>query len=306
MAKKKAALGKGLGALIDDSNYSNSGDQQQGQSGEKLKPDNYIDVPIDAIETNPLQPRSEFNEESLQELAESIRRLGIIQPITIKKPEDDNAEKFHLISGERRVKAAKMAGLRTIPAFIRRADDQTMLEYALVENIQREDLNAMEVAITYKRLLEEVGLTQDTLSKRIGKQRATITNYTRLLKLPPEIQAGIRDQKITMGHARALINIEDSTEQIRVFLKTVKEGLSVRKVEELVSKINNPKQKSRSKQPPIPEHHQEKIENLAGNLHAKVQIKRGRTGKGKILIPFTSDKDFDRLIELMENIKNEE
>lgn len=305
MAKKKAALGKGLGALIEDTSSSNEGSDQQTQ-GQAPKPDNYINIPVEAIANNPHQPRSNFNDESLEELAESIKRLGIIQPITIQKPGDENAERFHLISGERRVRAAKIAGLRTIPAFIRKADDQTLLEYALVENIQREDLNAMDVAINYKRLIEEIGLTQDNLSKRIGKKRATITNYLRLLKLPPEIQAGLRDRKITMGHARALINIEDPTEQIRVFLKIVKEGLSVRKVEELVSKMNKPGEKRTRRQSEVPERHREKANNLSSSLDAKIEVKRGKSGKGKIVIPFSSDEDFDRLVELMNKINHEE
>ena len=302
---KKEALGKGLGALIDESNN----DQQAAQTDANAKAaaNSYVNIPVNEIENNPFQPRKEFDDESIQQLAESMKRLGIIQPITVRKPEDENSEYYQLISGERRLKAAKIAEMSSIPAFIRKADDQAMLEFSLVENIQREDLNSMEIAITYKRLIDECEVTQDNLSKRVGKKRSTITNYLRLLKLPPDIQIGIRDGRITMGHARSLINIEDSDEQLKVFNRILKEGLSVRKVEEIVKKINNPesKTKNKSEEAELPERYQHFATDLSQNLNSKIQLKRNSRGKGKIVIPFKSDKDLERLMDLFQYINNE-
>jgi ParB family chromosome partitioning protein len=214
---RKNALGRGLGALIDE------------EDKELLigKISGGTEIFIDRIELNPFQPRSKIDEESLNELASSIKELGIVVPITVREIEDN---KYQLITGERRLRAAKIAGIKKIPAFVRIANDQNMLEMALVENIQREDLNAIDVAISYQRLTEECNLTQEDLSQRVGKKRATVTNYLRLLKLPPEIQLGLKDNKISMGHARALINIEDTNDQLRLYYKIVDEDLSVRKV----------------------------------------------------------------------------
>jgi ParB family chromosome partitioning protein len=217
MNAKKSALGRGLGALIEDVETNNN------KPAESVASINEID--IHAIEINPFQPRKTFDEDALQELASSIRQLGIIQPITVRKI---NGEKFQLITGERRFRASQLAGLETIPAYVRIADDQAMLELALVENIQREDLDAIEVAISYQRLIDECNLTQENMSDRVGKKRSTIANYLRLLKLPAEIQAGIRQKKITMGHARALVNVEDVEKQLSIFHHVMEQDLSVR------------------------------------------------------------------------------
>jgi len=220
---KKTGLGRGLGALIEDA---------------KTQPDSNSltqEIEIDKIKTNPFQPRKNFDQEALADLAASIKQLGIIQPITIRK--NANSDQYQLISGERRLRASKLAGLKTIPAFVREADDQGMLEMALVENIQREELDAIEVAMSYQQLIDECKLTQDALSERVGKKRATVTNYLRLLKLPPKIQAGIKNKNISMGHARALISLPDEETQIMVFDQIIKYGFSVRKTEEVVKAI---------------------------------------------------------------------
>ena len=231
---KKMALGKGLGALIDDA--SDPTRNQDFRTEKQVVSELVNEIEVDKIDVNPYQPRTQFDEEALKELADSISKLGVIQPLTVRAVDG----RFQLISGERRLRAAKLAGLKTIPVFIRTADDQGMLEMALVENIQREDLNAIEVAISYQRLIEECNLTQETLSERVGKKRATISNYLRLLKLPAEIQLGISQNLISMGHARALITIEDPKIQLDIYHQTINEGLSVRKVEELVRMANEP------------------------------------------------------------------
>ncbi len=221
---KKQALGRGLGALIDDA--------ERERLEQKVAAN--LEISVDNIELNPFQPRTRFDEQLLEELASSIRKLGIVQPLTVREIDGD---RYQLIAGERRLKAARMAGLKTIPAYLRTADDQAMLELALVENIQREDLDAIEIAISYQRLIEECNLTQEKLSERVGKQRSTVTNYLRLLKLPAEIQLGIKNKQLTMGHARTLINIEDPEQQIKVYYRIIDDGLSVRKTEELVRKM---------------------------------------------------------------------
>lgn len=230
---KRNALGRGLGALIDDAGQEHI-----------VTADAVNEIDIDKIEANPFQPRTAFNEESLEELARSIKELGIIQPITVRNIDD---HKFQLTSGERRLRAAQLAGLTKIPAYIRFADDQGMLEMALVENIQREDLDAIEVAISYQRLIEECKLTQESMSDRVGKKRSTISNYLRLLKLPAEIQLGIRDKQISMGHARALVNIENEKTQLDIYYKIIDEGLSVRKTEDIIRDVNTPKQTEQTK-----------------------------------------------------------
>jgi len=226
-AVKRSALGKGLGALIEDA----------GTMNDFVRNSSIDEIDINQIESNPFQPRTDFDEESLNELATSIKEIGIIQPITVRKSANG---KFQLISGERRFRASIIAGLKTIPAYVRTADDQGMLEMALVENIQREDLDAIEIAISYQRLIEECTLTQESLSDRVGKKRSTITNYLRLLKLPAEIQLGIRKKMLSMGHARALINIEDANDQLYIFEQIINDGLSVRKVEDMVRAIKEP------------------------------------------------------------------
>ncbi len=283
---KRNALGRGLGALIEDA--GNSGD---------FSADTVNEININLIEVNPFQPRTNFSEEALNELAGSIKEMGVIQPITVRKVDDG---KYQLITGERRYRAAKMANLSKIPAFVRIADDQAMLEMALVENIQREDLDAIEVAISYQRLIEECRLTQENLSGRVGKKRATISNYLRLLKLPAEIQLGIRDKKISMGHARALINIEDDEKQLKAYYRIIDEGLSVRATEEVIRNLNQPTaKKSSSKKPELPEEYKDVKNHLSSFLNTNVDFKRSNNGKGKIVIPFKSDEDLERIMSLL-------
>lgn len=289
---KRNALGKGLGALIEDAGNENNGYQV----------DSVNEIEIDKIEVNPYQPRTTFNEEALSELASSIKEIGVIQPITVRKISED---KFQLITGERRFRASKLAGIKKIPAFIRVADDQAMLEMALVENIQREDLDAIEVAISYQRLIEECKLTQENLSGRVGKKRTTISNYLRLLKLPAEIQLGIRDRKISMGHARALINIEDPEKQLKAYYRIIDEGLSVRKTEEMIRKVNESTKntKSRNNKKHLPEEYKQLKEHLADQFKTNVDFKRNDNGRGKIIIPFKSDEDLERIMSLLNNSK---
>jgi ParB family chromosome partitioning protein len=287
---RKNALGRGLGALID-----NSEEYSQGSS----KPEASInEIPIDRIEGNPWQPRSRFDEEKLNELAASIREIGIIQPLTLRKA----ADKFQLIAGERRFRAAKIAGLKTIPAYVRMAEDDTMLEMALVENIQREDLDPIEVAISYQRLIDECNLTQESMSDRVGKKRSTIANYLRLLRLPAEIQLGLREKQITMGHARALINLEDQKKRLKIFNQAVKNELSVRKVEELVREAgqednNNKKEASKEE---LPAEYEQLRQQLSSFFKTNIQYSRGNSGKGKIVIPFHSDDELEKIVNALD------
>ncbi|HRN43040.1 MAG TPA: ParB/RepB/Spo0J family partition protein, partial [Vicingus sp.] len=256
---------------------------------------------ISNIEANPFQPRTQFEKEALLELADSIKELGIIQPVTVRKLGYD---KYQLISGERRFRASQIAGLDRIPAFIRIANDQEMLEMALVENIQRENLDAIEVAFSYQKLIEECNLTQEKLSERVGKKRSTVANFLRLLKLPAEIQLAIRTKDITMGHARALINLTDTKKQLAIFHKTVKEGLSVRQVEELVQdkKAENADkiaQFKKGKSASLTFSQQKIKEDLASFLKTDVQLQTNSKGKGKIVIPFSSEEQLERVIELL-------
>ena len=270
---KRNALGKGLGALIEDAGHDNN-----------YQVDAVNEITLDKIEVNPYQPRTTFDETALNELASSIKEIGVIQPITVRKI---NENKFQLITGERRFRAAKIAGIHKMPAFIRTADDQAMLEMALVENIQREDLDAIEVAISYQRLIEECDLTQENLSGRVGKKRATISNYLRLLKLPAEIQLGIRDHKISMGHARALINIEDPDQQLQAYYRIVDEGLSVRATEELIRNLNQSQGKKNNSpraKKELPEEYRQLKDHLASHFNTKIDFKRNDNGKGKIVI----------------------
>jgi ParB family transcriptional regulator, chromosome partitioning protein len=292
----KNVLGRGLGALID------SGDIESARA----VVDTISEVAIKDIEANPWQPRSVFDEEALEELAESIRTIGIIQPITVRILENG---RYQLITGERRFRAAKKIGLNKIPAYIRVANDQNMLEMALVENIQREDLNAIEVAITYQRLIEECSLTQENLSDRVGKKRATITNYLRLLKLPAEIQIGLRNDKISMGHARALISMEDADDQQYVYEEAIKNDLSVRKVEELVRKLQTGGKVSKT--PPetgitgeLPKVYDELTTHLSRHFGTKVGFKRNTKGSGKIVIPFTSDEELERIVSILDKLND--
>ncbi|MBK0404757.1 ParB/RepB/Spo0J family partition protein [Adhaeribacter sp. BT258] len=291
--KKKGGLGRGLNALIEGS-YDKKVDPQI------LHEVNTIaEIKLSQIETNPFQPRSHFDQTALEELAESIKVQGIIQPITVRQLD---ANTFQLISGERRYQASKLAGLETIPAYIRKADDQQMLEMALIENIQREQLNAIEIALSYQRLLSECNLKQEELGDRVGKKRTTVTNYLRLLKLPPDIQIGLRDQQISMGHARALINIDNIELQLEVYNKTVAEELSVRKVEELVRNLSKPKKETVDRAD-IPAEHQaelKKVESrLSSHFGTKIYVKTSNAGKGEIKIPFVSTDDLNRILELL-------
>lgn len=289
-AAKRKALGKGLGALISDA----------GNNINEVRSSANDEINIKYIETNPFQPRTVFDEDALNELAQSIKELGIIQPITVRKVDD---KRYQLISGERRFKASQIAGLDTIPVFIRTADDQGMLEMALVENIQREDLDAIEVAISYQRLIDECSLTQENMAERVGKKRATVTNYLRLLKLPAEIQLGIRKKLISMGHARALVNIENADDKLYIFEQIINDGLSVRKVEDMVRKI-----KGEPTEKPVSNSTKEKkdtdykdLENhLASFFNTKIGFKRGDNGDGKIIIPFKSDEDLERIIAILD------
>ncbi|PLX22105.1 MAG: chromosome partitioning protein ParB [Salinivirgaceae bacterium] len=297
MVAKKKALGRGLGALIEESPRA-----EEPKQNDAIK-----EIPISQIKVNPFQPRTEFDEEALADLAASIKELGIIQPITVRKVADNE---YQIISGERRTRASKMAGLETIPAYVRTADDQGMLEMALVENIQREDLDAIEIAISYNRLIDECSLTQKELSARVGKQRSTITNYLRLLKLPAEIQKGIRHKVISMGHARALISIENQDDQLYLFEMIMKEGLSVRKVEELAKGIaegENIKETTSTPKTPkaeLGEGFKELQNQLDTFFQTGVKLKRTNNGKGQIVIPFKSDDDLERIIGLLDQIKN--
>ena len=249
---------------------------------------------LESIEANPFQPRTDFDAEALEELSASIKQFSLIQPVTVRKMGYDQ---YQLISGERRFKAAKMAGLDKIPAYIRIANDQEMLELALVENIQRQDLNALEIAISYNRLTEECNLTQEELSNRVGKNRATISNYLRLLKLPDVIQAAIKTNKIQMGHARALINIEDADWQMVIFKKTISKSLSVRQVENMVRDGGIKKEATGTTKPSVLTNEQKKMAyQLSTFFDAEVEIKRNRDKTGKIIIPFNSDEELDKLV----------
>jgi ParB family chromosome partitioning protein len=290
MVAKKSALGRGLGALIEDAN---------------VKPEASInEIDIDQISGNPFQPRTKFDEETLQELARSIKELGIIQPVTVRQIRPG---KFQLISGERRFRAAKIAGMETIPAYVRMADDQAMLELALVENIQRDDLDAIEVAISYQRLIEECDLTQETLSDRVGKKRSTVSNYLRLLRLPAEIQLGIRTQDVSMGHARALINVDDPGLQLVLFNEIVEKGLSVRQTEELVRKKRDKEGTVSSgrtaKKKVTPPEFDKLREQLSEHFKTQVEFKRNTRGAGKIVIPFESDADLERIVGILDRLE---
>jgi ParB family chromosome partitioning protein len=292
---KKNVLGRGLGALIEDP-------EPQAEVKERIIVG--TDIPVDKIDTNPFQPRTRFDEEALEELAESIRAIGVIQPVTVRETENG---RYQLITGERRVRAARLAGISAIPAFVRKANDQGMLEMALVENIQREDLNAIEIALTYQRLVDECDLTQEDLSRRVGKKRATVANYLRLLKLPAEIQLGMRDEKISMGHARSLVSIEDSRSQLKLYYKIIDEELSVRASEELSRKLQTeepPESKSGTKVANNAPAYHELKDQLAGFFHSPVEFKRNAKGSGKIIISFQSDDELERIIGIFDRLKS--
>ncbi len=294
MAKeKKRALGRGLSALLSENSEKVNSAQD---SGAEDLVGNIVDIPIEKIVPNPNQPRTHFDETALQELSQSITELGVIQPITVRKVGDN----FELISGERRFRASQKAGLTHIPSFIRLANDQEMLEMALVENIQREDLDAIEVALTYQRLIDEINLTQEEMSQRVGKNRSTVTNYLRLLRLDPIVQTGIRDGMISMGHGRALITVEDPNKQLEVYEQIVGKNLSVRQTEQLIQQLKNPKTTKKGKGDDLPNSFKKTIKDWEDKLDTKVEVKRSSNGKGKIILNFNSDADFERLKKLLE------
>lgn len=297
MAKaiKKQALGRGLSALLKDPN--NDIKSVEDKNADKVV-GNIIELELDAIEINPFQPRTNFNEDALRELSISIKELGVIQPITVRKLEYN---KFQLISGERRLRASKLAGLETIPAYIRIANDNESLVMALVENIQRHDLDPIEIALSYQRLMDEIQLTQEQMSDRVGKKRSTIANYLRLLKLDPIIQTGIRDGFISMGHGRAIINIEDQDAQADIYQKIVSQNLSVRDTENLVKSYQEsllPKTKATAKNSSYTIDDSE-IKKIGSYFGSKVDVKLAANGKGKISIPFHSEEDFKRILKLI-------
>jgi ParB family chromosome partitioning protein len=299
MAKaiKKQALGRGLSALLKDP--ENDIKSVSDKNADKVV-GNIIELEIEAIEINPFQPRSNFNEDSLRELASSIKELGVIQPITVRKLDFN---KYQLISGERRLRASTLVGLVTVPAYIRIANDNESLIMALVENIQRHDLDPIEIALSYQRLIDEIQLTQEQMSERVGKKRSTIANYLRLLKLDPIIQTGIRDGFISMGHGRAIINIEDQDIQTDIYQKIVSQNLSVRDTETLVKNYQEslkpkPAAKAKSASFEIAETQKNTFNNYFGT---KVEVKIAGNGKGKITIPFHSEEDFNRIIKLIKD-----
>jgi len=286
---QKNALGRGLGALID---VSDSSEKELVKSVASVN-----EIPLKQIETNPFQPRTYFDEQSLEELVLSIREHGIIQPITVRRVEEG---RYQLITGERRYRAAFKAGLKKIPAFVRQAEDDNMLELALVENIQREDLDAIEVAISYQRLIDECNLTQENLGDRVGKKRATVTNYLRLLRLPAEIQAGIREKKIGMGHARALLGIDAPEQQVEIYEKTVSQDLSVRAVEKLVQKIKEGSHDGELHEEEVEQEYVQLREHLSHHFGVAVEFKRNTKGNGKIVIPFKSDDELQRIVSVLD------
>jgi ParB family transcriptional regulator, chromosome partitioning protein len=294
-AVKKQALGRGLSALLKDP--SNDIKSMDDKNADKVV-GNIIELELDAIEINPFQPRSHFDTEALNQLASSIRELGVIQPITVRKLAFN---KFQLISGERRLRASKIAGLEVIPAYIRIADDNESLVMALVENIQRHDLDPIEIALSYQRLIDEIQLTQEQMSERVGKKRSTIANYLRLLKLDPIIQTGIRDGFISMGHGRAIITVEDHDVQASIYQKIVLQNLSVRETEALVKNYQEslkPSAQKSEKTPTFVIAEEEKVA-ISTYFGAKVDLKVAGNGKGKISIPFHSKEDFNRIIKLI-------
>ncbi|MGB5228910.1 MAG: ParB/RepB/Spo0J family partition protein [Eudoraea sp.] len=294
-ATRKQALGRGLSALLKDP--ENDINSVSDRNADKVV-GNIVELDIDTIEVNPFQPRSHFNDDTLQELASSINELGVIQPITVRK---SDFNKFQLVSGERRYRASKLIGLRTIPAYIRIANDQESLEMALVENIQRQDLDPIEIALSYNRLINEIGLTQEKLSDRVGKKRSTIANYLRLLRLDPIIQTGMRDGFISMGHGRTLVNIDQKDDQISLYEKIVKNSLSVRETEHLVNQYHKGpiQKKSSNKSSETTELINNGAKHLKNYLSTNITVNSTDDGKGKISIPFSSEEDFQRLKKLI-------
>ncbi len=284
--KKSGGLGRGLGSILPDIDI------------ETVKPvaDTISNVPLDKVTANPFQPRKEFDEEALEELAQSIRQQGVITPITVRRMPDDT---YQLIAGERRMRASQRAGLKEIPAYVRVATDNQMMEMALVENIQRENLNAMEVALAYRSLIEECRLTHEELSEKMGKNRSTITNYLRLLNLPAETQLALSEDKISMAHARALINVEDIGRHLEILHAIIERHLSVHETEQMVQRQRQAKKTVVTRRGELPQVYQEAQNHLKKYLNSAVDIKRSQRGKGVLTIAFNNDADFERIIKLL-------
>ena len=295
-AVKKQALGRGLSALLNNS--VDDINSIKDKNADKVV-GSIVEIDIDSVEVNPYQPRTYFNEEALRELASSIKELGVIQPITVRKLDG----KFQLVSGERRFRASKLVGLQTIPAYIRLANDQEMLEMALVENIQRQDLDPIEVALSYQRLIDEIKLTQEQLSTRVGKKRSTVTNYLRLLKLDPIVQTGIRDGFLSMGHGRALITIESQDDQLDIYEKIIRDKLSVRQTEELAKSFRNDapvKANVAKTTSELPSYVANGMKDISEFFGHRIEVKLAGKNKGKISIPFHSEEDFNRIKKLLQ------
>lgn len=294
---KKRGLGRGLSALLEDPGTDITARHSPVDGGQRVA-GSVANIPIGQIEANPFQPRTTFAPDAILELAQSIKELGIIQPITVRKMGYD---RYQIISGERRFRASQVAGLTEVPAYIRIANDEAMLEMALVENIQREELDAIEVAISFQRLLDEVNLTQEALSEKVGKDRATVANYLRLLKLPPEIQLGLRQRQIGMGHARALITIQDPAKQAELYRRIVESQLSVRQVEDLAREDRRPAGRSSTSKRMNAARYKDLGKSLSNMFGSRVQVKQGDTGKGRIEISFRNDEDLERIKRLLES-----
>ena len=293
--KKFNALGRGLDALI-----STEAVRTQGSS-------TINEIQIDQIQANPNQPRREFDEESLQELAHSIREIGIVQPITLRQIADN---KFQIVAGERRWRASQIAGLKAIPAYIRTIDDETVMEMALVENIQREDLNAIEIALAYEHLMENSGMTQEKVAERVGKSRTAVANYLRLLKLPAQVQMALQKKEIDMGHARALLSLESPSMQIKLFKEIQKNGYSVRKVEDLVrncksSETDGDELQKITLRPQLPKEFNVLKKRLSAFLNTQVQMSCSAKGKGKITIPFADEQELERIMNIFDKLKEQ-
>jgi ParB family transcriptional regulator, chromosome partitioning protein len=295
---KKQALGKGIRALLDTIDEEIKAPREGVPAVSGQNANTIARIPLEQIVVNPKQPRRDFEEQALQELAASIKLHEVIQPITVIKT---GPTSYQLISGERRVRASKIAGIADIPAYIRTADNQGILEMALLENLQREDLNAIEIALSYRQLMDECGLTQEQVSERMKKERSTVANYLRLLKLPPDVQKAVRDAQITMGHARAIIGLEHVEQQLYVFRETVERGLSVRQVEQMVKQMVTEHAPYVPKAGPskLPSAYKRIEDNMASHLSTKVKLERKKTGKGKIFIEFYSDEDLERIMGKM-------
>lgn len=292
----KDALGKGIRSLLQsiDSDLKNNAGQLKPQAVEAAT--GIIRIPVELVETNPKQPRRDFNEQALEELSQSVKLHDIIQPITVSRLQGN---KYRLISGERRLRAAKMAGLRDVPAYIRQANDQELLELALLENLQREDLNAMEIALSYKRMMEELSHTQEEVAERMGKDRSTVTNYIRLLKLPPDIQVAVRSGEISMGHARALINVDTIDKQLFIFEEIKNKGLSVRQTETLVRNLYKEKEAKKLVANTIPDSYKKMEDKLATHFSTRVKVKHSKNGSGQITFDYYSLEELNKLLDQM-------